>query len=153
MSKIFTKFLFALMAVSMLLALGVSFYEHSPEELETVIVKTQQGREYIFQVEIADTPQERAQGLMFRKSMPEDHGMLFKFGAPRVLSFWMKNTYLPLDIIFIDAEGYIKKIHKRATPESLAKISSEVPVSSVLEINGGLSEQWGISVGDKVSLN
>ena len=153
MEWLFNKIILSVMAVSMLLALGVSFYEHSMEDFETVVVKTKQGKEHVLKVEIADTPEERAKGLMFRDVMPENHGMLFKFGDPRVLSFWMKNTYIPLDIIFIASNGSIKKIHKMATPKSLEKISSEVPVLSVLEINGGLSKKLGIKKGDRIILD
>ncbi len=103
-----------------------------------------------FNGEIAVTPEARARGLMFRESIPKDYGMLFPFDVSQIVSFWMKNTYVFLDIIFIDAEGRIVKIHKNAIPEETTQISSGQKVNTVLEIRGGLSDELGIHVGDTV---
>jgi uncharacterized protein len=104
-----------------------------------------------FQVEIADDDRERAVGLMFRRTMADDEGMLFDFGAEEPASFWMRNTYIPLDMLFIKADGTIESIAERTTPLSDKPVPSQGPVRYVLEINGGLSDTLGIAPGDKVS--
>jgi uncharacterized membrane protein (UPF0127 family) len=104
-----------------------------------------------FQVEIADDPLEQTRGLMYRHDMPKDHGMLFDFGADRPASFWMRNTYIPLDMLFIREDGTIESIAERTTPLSERSIKSRGPVRYVLEINGGLSDELGIKPGDTVS--
>jgi uncharacterized membrane protein (UPF0127 family) len=105
----------------------------------------------IFQVELARTPDERARGLMFRRSMAPDHGMLFDFRRDQHVGMWMKNTIIPLDMLFISAQGEIRKIVKRTVPKSLAPISSGEPVRAVLELNGGTTDRLKIKPGDKVS--
>lgn len=104
-----------------------------------------------FQVEIADDPRERALGLMYRRDMPPDQGMLFDFDAEQPVSFWMRNTYISLDMLFIKADGTIASIAKRTTPFSDESIPSRGPVRYVLEINGGLSDELGIEPGDVVA--
>ncbi len=101
-----------------------------------------------FSVELADTPQERSQGLMFRESMPRGAGMLFVYEYPQRAAFWMKNTLIPLDMLFIEEDGEITHIHENAIPGDLTAIPGGDQVFAVLEINGGLSRQYGISVGD-----
>jgi len=103
-----------------------------------------------FQIEIADDAQERSQGLMFRESLDEQSGMLFIYPTPRIASFWMKNTLISLDMLFIDAEGRIASIATETVPLSLKSVSSGVPVLTVLEIDAGDSERLGIRVGDTV---
>ena len=103
-----------------------------------------------FQIEIADEADERSRGLMFRKSLDEQSGMLFIYPTPRVASFWMKNTLISLDMLFIDTEGRIASIARKTTPLSLNPVSSGVPVLTVLEIDGGDADRLGISVGDTV---
>lgn len=100
-----------------------------------------------FGIELADTPQERSRGLMFRESMPRGAGMLFVYEQPQRASFWMKNTLIPLDMIFVDATGTVTAIHHRAVPGDLTPIEGGTGVLAVLEINGGLAETYGISVG------
>lgn len=117
---------------------------------EELIVTTQAGPQK-FQVEIADDPRERSRGLMFRREMAKDHGMLFDFGIEEPASFWMENTYLPLDMIFIRADGTVESIAERTTPLSRRGVPSKGPVRYVLEINGGLSDELNIRPGDKVS--
>ncbi len=112
-------------------------------------IVTQNGR-FTFSVEIADTPDKRSQGLMFRKSMAEDAGMLFTFERDQVASFWMKNTEIPLDMLFIARDGRIADMHRNAQPHSLRSIRSKMPVFAVLEINAGLTSRLGIRVGDRV---
>ncbi len=103
-----------------------------------------------FTVELARTPEQQQQGLMFRRALPADAGMLFDFGATRPATFWMRNTLIPLDMIFISADGRIADIHERAVPLSEATIESKVPVRAVLELNGGTVERLGIKLGDRV---
>jgi uncharacterized protein len=105
---------------------------------------------HAFNVELADTPSEREKGLMFRESLPPDGGMLFDFGEPAPASIWMKNTLIPLDILFIDARGEIVAIARNAVPGSLRQISPGVPVRGVLEIAGGRAAALGVSPGDTV---
>lgn len=114
------------------------------------VIETASGDSHAFTVELAVTPQEMSKGLMNRDEMPENAGMLFLFPAKQPVAFWMKNTLIPLDMIFIDDDGTIKNIHVNAQPHSLDKIWSDGPVKSVLEINGGLSEKLGIAAGDTV---
>jgi uncharacterized membrane protein (UPF0127 family) len=104
-------------------------------------------QEFIFKVELAVTPAQRRQGLMFRKSLPPDHGMLFDFGRSSPVSMWMRNTYVALDMLFIDEEGRIVNIAADTVPESEAIVSSDGPVRAVLEIPAGTSRLLGIRPG------
>jgi len=103
-----------------------------------------------FRVEVARTEAEQARGLMYRTSLPDDGGMLFPSAQPEPKSFWMKNTVIPLDMIFIAADGTIRSIHANAVPHSTETIPSQFPVRAVLEINGGSAKLLGIKPGDKV---
>ncbi|WP_425039303.1 DUF192 domain-containing protein [Primorskyibacter sp. S187A] len=103
-----------------------------------------------FDVDLAVTPQERGQGLMFVEEMAEDRGMLFIFESPRALTFWMKNTLIPLDMIFITERGVVRHVHENAIPHDETTIPSNGPALAVLEINGGLSGEIGIAAGDLV---
>ena len=103
-----------------------------------------------FSIELADTPEERARGLMFRDAMPGQHGMLFVYEAPQSAVFWMKNTLIPLDMIFVDRTGVVKHVHHRAIPGDLTPIDGGRDVYAVLEINGGLAQRYGISVGTEL---
>lgn len=118
-------------------------------EREELVVVTANGR-HAFRVEIADDPEERAQGLMFRKSLPADGGMLFLSGRNEVQSFWMKNTEIPLDMFFIAQDGRIADLRERTVPFSLQAVTSKVPVWAVLELAGGAAARLGIRVGDRV---
>ncbi|WP_259779950.1 DUF192 domain-containing protein [Aestuariispira ectoiniformans] len=108
------------------------------------------GQQHHFQIEIALTDAQRAQGLMFRETLAEDAGMLFDYGHPARVAMWMKNTLIPLDMLFIRADGTIEKIQRRTVPQSLEPIASVGDVRAVLEIGGGVSEKLGIEVGDRV---
>lgn len=101
-----------------------------------------------FKVELADTPQTRAIGLMNRASMPRFSGMLFIYERPQALAFWMRNTLIPLDMLFVEPSGRIAKIHANAVPLDETPIEGGQGLSHVLEINGGLAAQLGISEGD-----
>jgi len=103
-----------------------------------------------FTVEVATTPAQMEQGLMFRRSLAPDAGMIFDFTAPAAAAMWMKNTLIPLDMLFVDAQGRIIGIHERAVPESLDTIASPAPARAVIELNGGTAARLGIRAGDKV---
>lgn len=104
----------------------------------------------MIQIEIADNDAKRDQGLMWRRYMPEDDGMLFIFDDQEPLIFWMKNTYIPLDMVFADKSGIIVSIYPEATPLSEASITSGKPAEYVVEVNGGFCAKYGINVGDKI---
>lgn len=105
---------------------------------------------YVFSAEIADTPAERARGLMFRTELADDHGMLFDFAEEAPRSFWMKNTLIPLDIIFAEADGDIVAIAENTTPLSEAPIPSGAPARFVFEVVGGTAERIGLKPGDRL---
>lgn len=104
-----------------------------------------------FTVEVAATEKQQAIGMMFRESIGPTEGMLFPYPTPRPLTFWMQNTLIPLDIIFIRADGSIARIVENATPLSLAQIESGEPAIAVLELAGGRAADLGIRVGDQVT--
>ncbi|SDK13284.1 hypothetical protein SAMN04488026_10323 [Aliiruegeria lutimaris] len=103
-----------------------------------------------FSVELADDPGERAQGLMFRDHLPRSAGMLFVYEKAGPVSFWMKNTRIPLDMIFADQRGVVTRVHSSAIPGDLTPIDGGDGVLVVLEVNGGLAEALGISAGDEL---
>jgi uncharacterized membrane protein (UPF0127 family) len=125
--------------------------ERSPAGLEQVplTINSANGK-HRFTVEVARTPEEQAQGLMFRKSVPPDRGMIFPYDPPVQVSFWMKNTLVPLDMVFIGPDGKIGRIAANTTPMSLDPVASIDPVSAVLEIAGGRAAELGLREGDKV---
>jgi uncharacterized protein len=106
---------------------------------------------HVFAVEIADNDTERAKGLMYRKELPEGHGMLFDFHREQEVSFWMQNTYIPLDMVFIRGDGRILRIAENTEPLSTRLIPSGGPVRAVLEVIGGTTRKLGIAPGDRVA--
>jgi uncharacterized membrane protein (UPF0127 family) len=104
-----------------------------------------------FTVELATTDAERERGLMFRQSMPEGHGMLFDFQVDQPVSFWMRNTFISLDMIFISGDGRVVRVAENATPMSDALIPSGRPVRGVLEVVAGTARKLGIAAGDRVT--
>jgi hypothetical protein len=108
------------------------------------------GRSHHFNVELAETPEQKSRGLMFRREMAADAGMLFIYPRETVVTMWMRNTFIPLDMLFIEADGRIAHIAERAVPRSDGTISSRTRVLAVLEINGGAARRLGIAVGDRV---
>ena len=124
--------------------------QHDELALEKMGIKTVKGKRHEFEIEVARTPAEQAYGLMYRKEMDPDHGMLFLFPSEDERSFWMKNTLIPLDMIFIKADGTIHAIHESAVPNDLTPILSNGPVIAVLELNGGRAADLGIKAGDRV---
>jgi uncharacterized membrane protein (UPF0127 family) len=108
------------------------------------------GGKHSFNVELAETPAQMEQGLMFRQEMAPDAGMLFDFKQPTMATMWMHNTLIPLDMLFVDAQGRIVNIHERAVPQSDAVIAAAAPVRVVVELNGGTAARLGIKPGDRV---
>lgn len=116
-----------------------------------VTVQMAGGESHVFEVETAITSEEQRRGLMFRDSLPQDGGMIFPFEFPRIASFWMRNTMIPLDMIFIRADGVITNIARETEPYTLDSYVSIEPVIAVLEIDGGRAAELGIDAGDRVS--
>lgn len=116
---------------------------------DSLRIVTAQG-EHVFRIEMADNPSERSQGLMYRRELAPDAGMLFDFDEQRPVAMWMKNTYIPLDMLFIRRNGTIVTIAENTVPFSLQSIPSGEPVSGVLEVNGGTVRRLGIRPGDRV---
>ena len=125
-------------------------YVAAEESLETLVVQTSEGKEIEYKIEIADTTESRRTGLMYRREMPSNQGMLLDFEAPQKVAIWMKNTYLSLDIVYIDENGRIIKIVPDAVPLSTRTMPSNARVRAVLELNAGQTAYHGISAGDKV---
>jgi hypothetical protein len=119
----------------------------------TVEMLTQEDSRVLFKVEVADTGENQSRGLMNRTSLPADGGMLFAFDGDDYRYFWMENTLIPLDMVFISGDGIIINIHENATPLSREVIRSGKPCRYVLEVNGGTCRAQGIEIGDKVQLS
>jgi len=113
------------------------------------VVETASGA-HSFTVELAETPAQRARGLMFRRQMAPDHGMLFDFGTDDEVRMWMQNTYISLDMVFITRDGVVHRIERNTTPLSTRTISSKGPVRSVLEVIAGTADRIGLKRGDVV---
>src|ERR1700680_3542019 len=108
------------------------------------------GGPHKFTVELAATPAPMEPGLVFRRSLAADAGMLFDYQVPSMAMMWMKNTLIPLDMLFVDAEGRIVNIHERAVPGSLDTIAATAPARAVIELNGGVAARLGLRPGDRV---
>jgi hypothetical protein len=119
-------------------------------ELQPLEIASKSGV-HVFAVEMANTPEEQAKGLMFRRSLPEGQGMLFDFRQEQPTSFWMKNTYVSLDMIFIRGDGRILRIAENTVPLSEALVPSGGPVRAVLEVVAGTTKKLGIAPGDRVA--
>lgn len=118
-------------------------------EEKTLILKTATGS-HSYSVEVADTTAERAKGLMFRRSLPKMSGMIFLYDQPQELGMWMQNTYIPLDMVFINAGGKVHRVETNTEPFSTEIISSGGSVTAVLELNAGEAERIGLKPGDSV---
>jgi uncharacterized membrane protein (UPF0127 family) len=118
-------------------------------ERSTLVIRTAAGAELKFDVELALQDEQRMRGLMFREKMGPYEGMLFDFGQPQPVMMWMKNTLIPLDMLFIAADGTIAKVHANATPRSERTIDGGI-ARGVLELNGGVARMLGIRPGDRV---
>ena len=115
----------------------------------TLVLKTATG-DHNFNIEVAITDQERALGLMFRRSLPENAGMLFIYDPPQPATMWMKNTFIPLDMVFISVDGKVHRVESNTEPFSTAIIPSEGDVVGVLELNAGEANKIGLKRGDQV---
>lgn len=125
---------------------------HPTSGLEVIpLTISQNGKSHTFRVEVARTMEEQQKGLMFRTAMGPDEGMLFPSERPEMRSFWMKNTVIPLDIVFIGPDHLISNIAANAVPYSLEPIPSSGAAIAVLELNGGRAAQLGITPGARVS--
>jgi len=118
-------------------------------ERDQLVIESESGA-HRFEVELAVSPEQRAQGLMFRERMAADAGMLFLYSADQPISMWMKNTLIPLDMVFVAADGRIVHVAERAVPGSMATISSGQPARAVIELNGGTAARLKIKPGDRV---
>jgi len=145
------KSLFYFISLTLLvLALGLFLTACDSSKGPWVVIKNAQGKETKITVEIADTPEAREKGLMFREEMPENHGMLFLMPEESIQVFWMKNTPLPLDMLFIDRDWKIVGTIENATPYSTDQLSINKPSIYILEVNGGFCSRHGINKGDSV---
>jgi uncharacterized membrane protein (UPF0127 family) len=126
------------------------FVVRPPQTYKELHIEKSDGNIITFNVELAITPEQQDKGLMFREKMPKNEGMLFLFQDENIIEMWMKNTTIPLDMLFITKHGRIKKIVKNTTPNSIKTISSETSVIAVLEINAMLSDELSINENDLV---
>jgi hypothetical protein len=148
------KMIVGILAVMALVA-GLGVYQNLDAEekrnTSAVIVHLQNGKAHQFDLEVARTAIEHEIGLMHRKSLPKDGGMIFLMGQPpRHTAFWMRNTEIPLDMIFVGEDAKIANIHHNAQPHDLTPVPSAAPVIAVIEINGGRSAELGLAPGDRV---
>ena len=137
-------------ALALFLCLAFSAAAGEKFDSQPLTIVTKDGKSHAFTVELAVTPRQREQGLMNRHEMAADHGMLFAFGETRQVYMWMKNTYIPLDMLFIGKDGKIRTIKQNAEPLSEAIIDSGGPIDYVLELNGGTTKRLGIRTGNRV---
>ena len=124
--------------------------DKSTIRIADVMLITQYHTRYIFKTEIVQSDKDRTKGLSGREKIGKEEAMLFHFPEPRIVTMWMKDTYFPLDMLFIAENGRIVKIHRRATPLSITPISSDFPVIAVLEIKGGMADEYRLKEGDLV---
>ena len=117
---------------------------------ERITIETRGARRHVFAAWRADTPQTRAQGLMFVPELGTDQAMIFVYSPAQQVGMWMMNTLIPLDMLFVDEAGCVVKVHERAEPGSLDTISSGAPVVVVVELAGGTTSRLGIAAGDRV---
>jgi uncharacterized protein len=148
----FVRFIVVVMSVVVLLTTGSRAQIASvsePAKLEPVSIITEKSAN-LFTAEIADTPELRSRGLMFRHMLPPDRAMVFDFETPRPAAMWMKNTYISLDMLFVREDGTIAAIAENTEPLSLQTISVDEPVKGVVELAAGTAKRLGIQRGDKV---
>lgn len=140
----------AILALFFMAALPAFGQEPIRFDKEPLLIQTAAGKVLHFTVEIASTPDQRAYGLMFRKAMADDAGMIFDFDEPRRVTMWMENTILPLDMLFADDTGTIRHIKEKAVPYSRDIIDSMGKVKYVVELNAGIVSKLGIKPGDRI---
>lgn len=139
----------ALLAYTILAGFTKANSDEAREGLETLEIVTASGA-HEFAIEVMRTDAQRQRGLMFRRFMPRDQGMLFDFKTERPVSMWMKNTFLPLDMIFIAKTGIVVGLAENTEPLSETVISSGAPAYGVLEVNAGTAARIGLKIGDRV---
>jgi uncharacterized protein len=142
-----------LLLFAALLALPLAWTGSGARADDTVVpltISTKSGN-YKFGVEVADTAEERSTGLMYRRDLPENRGMLFDFGAETEVSMWMRNTYIPLDMVFLRADGVVHRVQHDTVPFSEAIISAGAPVRYVVELAAGTAKKLGLARGDRVA--
>jgi uncharacterized membrane protein (UPF0127 family) len=142
------KYVSLLISWSVLLAL-LSITPAVAGGMDVVMIRTGAG-EPSWSVKLASDDASRSKGLMFRKHMPANTGMLFRFDKSRPVSMWMKNTFIPLDMVFADQSGMVTYIHRGAVPHSLEIIRSRGPALFVLEINAGEADEFGLAEGNRL---
>ncbi len=145
----------ALFAIAPLAACSDSFVDEAvaatPAQLDVVTVRIDTGKKvHSYRTEVARTPEQQGRGMMYRKAMARDTAMLFPFPEPRMASFWMANTYVPLDIIFISSEGRVINVGE-GVPLSTATVESTGPAAAVLELYRGEAARIGLEPGDRIS--
>lgn len=146
------KTLIFLLSVIVIIAL-LSTYCLCFRGTKNLKIKTQSGQFYTYRVELARTPEEQQKGLMNRKELAPNTGMIFLFEQPRVAHMWMKDTLIPLDMLFFNKSGQVVHVHHHAIPQDETVISSIRPVSGVLEINAGEAKKYNINYGSKLDLS
>lgn len=139
--------LFSLVLATVAAAADITFRQAA------LSVQGPDGKTHALTIELALSNAERMQGLMYRKAMPADHGMLFDFGEERLVTMWMRNTVLPLDMLFIDEKGVVQSVRERAVPFSESIISSGGDVRYVLEVNAGTVKRLGIGPGSTMNVD
>lgn len=117
---------------------------------ERIAIETRSARRHTFDAWRADTPQTRAQGLMFVRSLQPEQAMIFVYSPPQQVGMWMMNTLIPLDMLFVDTDGCVVKVHEQAQPGALETIASDAPVVLVVELAGGVASRLGLRAGDRV---
>ena len=146
-----SRLLVALWMLGALLTTACGLAQTGPQYLAKSELEIDSGgQRHKFMVEVARNSNERATGLMFRTEMAPDAGMLFDYDREQPVSMWMKNTFIPLDMLFIRADGRIANIAEWTTPRSLDEVASKGPVKAVLELNGGTAARLGLKAGDRV---
>ena len=148
-SRLFSAFVLALAAIVMVVPASAQI-KLQRFERDVLSIETADGRLHRLEVELAMTGEQHAQGLMYRRNLAADAGMLFLYRGAGMLSMWMKNTSIPLDMIFIAPDGRIIDIAERTVPYSLETVSSRFAASAVLEVNGGTVARLGVQPGDRV---
>ena len=136
-----------ILACALMLVSAATLAANLPRD--TLLVETASSQ-YRFEVEVADDPTERAEGLMYREALADNAGMLFLYPKPQPVEFWMKNTPLSLDIVFVREDGTIARIAESTTPMSEDLIPSGEPVVAVLEVKAGTMRQLGVAAGDRL---
>jgi uncharacterized membrane protein (UPF0127 family) len=143
-------FYLSIFALALFLVFGAGSEDRPMFQMSRFSIVPAEGAPIPFEAEVALSPSEQAYGLMFARSMPEGRGMIFPFTPPSQATFWMKNTYIPLDIIFVAPGGSISHITENAKPHDLTPIQSPGKVAAVIELIGGTAKKHKIQVGDKV---